>query len=132
MSRYLEIAVDGTLERVAERAHRAFRAVGRVATHDPQSCVAGTIRVDGIPASVTVAWVPAGDRIKLDIAATSHDTLSKAADSALYRFARSYKDVGWPEENPPTNLRPTLLIALGVLGMAIALIFGVTLFLHAR
>lgn len=53
----------------------------------------GIIRIDGFPADVTVVWKPGRDAgyISLDISATSDDTLSQAADSALYAYARALK-----------------------------------------
>lgn len=125
MSRYLEMMVDGTLESVADRAFRAFKSIGRVEEHDPRSYVEGTIRVEGVPAFVTVEWLPRGERVRLDIAASSDDTLNRAADVAMYRFAHAYKETNWFAG--PVRQRaftPAQMIGLGVFGLILALIAG--------
>ena len=93
------MTVDGTMDRVGERALRAFRRVGKVQQVDlPSAQIEGVIKIDGNLAQTRVTWRPEGEsRSRLDIAASSEDTLNRAADSALYTYARSYKAVGWPD-----------------------------------
>jgi hypothetical protein len=127
MSRYLEMSVEGTLEGVGERIQRAFRKVGKVQTFDAsKGQIAGVIRVSGEPADVRVSWYPGREnRIRIDIAATSDDTLSQAADSALYTFASSYKAVGWPNPERDRRERWAQLLRRG--GMALAAVLALSL-----
>jgi hypothetical protein len=115
MSRYLELSVDGTMERVGERALRAFKRIGRVKQQDlPGAQIAGVIRIDGEPAEVRISWKPGREgRVRIDIAATSDDTLSQAADSALYTYASSYKAVGWPNPERDRQERRQRLLKVG-------------------
>lgn len=129
MSRFLELTVRGEHDEVADCAVRAFRSIGRVRNSETSS-IDGVIKIDGYPADVTVAWKPGRDAgyVCLDISATSDDTLSQAADSALYAFARAYKNYSLhgPEIERMARLRRR--ITIGVL-VAAALIAG---FLYLR
>jgi hypothetical protein len=90
---------------VGERAHRAFRRIGRVGQCDlPSAKIAGVIKIDGEPANVRISWKPGREgRVRIEVAASSDDTLNRAADSALYTYASTYKAVGWP--NPERDRR---------------------------
>lgn len=127
MSRYLEMSVEGAPENVAERIQRAYRKVGKIQSLDlKQGKVEGIIKESGEPAYVRVTWYPGREnRIRIDIAATSDDTLSQAADRALYTFASSYKAVGWPNPERDRQERRELLLKRG--GLALALLLVVTL-----
>jgi hypothetical protein len=105
MSRYLEISVDGPLNLVTERAERAFSWIGKI-DHVDTHRIEGVIKIDGEPAYVTVTLLSPkkNNRIPIEIKATSHDRLSRAADSALFKFANAYKSAGTPEP-PPTPPR---------------------------
>jgi hypothetical protein len=125
MSRYLELSVDGTMERVGERALRAFRRIGRVRSHDLLGAqIQGIIRIDGEPADVRISWRPGREgRVRVDIAASSDDTLSQAADSALYTYASTYKSVGWPDpvRDRQERTQRQLKITIGTLGIILAM-----------
>ncbi|WP_395095131.1 hypothetical protein [Armatimonas sp.] len=127
MSRYLELSVDGTVERVGERALRAFRRIGKVEQHDlPAALIAGIIKVDGEPASVQISWKPGREgRVRIEIAANSYDTLSQAADSALYTYASAYKAAGWPD--PERDRRERQQNLLRISGGFLALLLLATL-----
>lgn len=127
MSRYLEMSVEGGLEAVGERIHRAFRKVGRVQKFAPtEGQIEGIIKAGGEPASVRVSWYPGREnRIRIDIAATSDDTLSQAADSALYTFAGSYKAVGWPNPERERQERKELWLRRTRIGLGTVLVLGV-------
>ena len=48
--------------------------------------------------------------MRIEIAASSYDTLSQAADSALYTYASAYKAAGWPDpERDRRNRQRNLL-----------------------
>lgn len=93
MSRFMEIPVSGPLERIAGRAHDAFKAIGRVESFDAATEIVGTIRSGRDTARVTVRWRARGEGFLLDIESDSSDRLSQAADRAIYAFAGEYKDV---------------------------------------
>jgi hypothetical protein len=124
MSRYLELSVDGTMERVGERALRAFRRIGKVKEQDLSAGkIAGIIRIDGEPADVRISWRPGREgRVRMDIAASSDDTLSQAADSALYTYASTYKSVGWPnpERDRQEQTQKQLKLAVGTVAVILA------------
>lgn len=127
MSRYLEMTVEGSTDRVGERALRAFRRVGRVQRVDlSEAQIEGVIRIGGEPAQTRVSWRQEGDhRSRLDIAATSDDTLSRAADSALYTYARSYKAVGWPDPERDRIESRKRLVKFSIGGaLGVALLLG--------
>lgn len=102
------------MERVGERALRAFRRIGKVKHHDlPGANIQGVIRIDGEPADVRISWRPGREgRVRVDIAASSDDTLSQAADSALYTYASTYKAVGWPSPERDRRERQQNLLKL--------------------
>ena len=91
----MEVVVDDSLEIAARRAHKAFKRIGKIDEYDAASHLEGRIYSNGYPARVKVRWGAHRDtvRVRLDITATSHDGLSRAADTAMYRFARTYKEV---------------------------------------
>ncbi|MGC4046501.1 MAG: hypothetical protein QM758_22135 [Armatimonas sp.] len=93
MSRYLEIPVSGPLERIAERAHLAFRSIGRVQQYTPTSHITGTIRCNGVNVDFRVSWKEANESFLLDLKADTAERLYAVADRALYEFARAYKAV---------------------------------------
>lgn len=93
MSRFMEIPVSGPIERIASRAHDAFRAIGRVESFDAGAQIVGTIRSGRDTARVTIRWKARGEGFLLDIESDSNDRLSQAADRAIYAFAGEYKDV---------------------------------------
>jgi hypothetical protein len=141
MSRYLELSVDGTVETVGERALRAFRRVGRVTQQDlAVAHIEGTIRIDGEPARMKISWKPGREgRVRVEIAANSNDTLSQAADSALYTYASAYKAVGWPD--PERDRRELLqrqlrigtgMVALVLLGVLVYVLVGTAAFQRIR
>jgi hypothetical protein len=93
MSRYLEIPVSGPLNRIAERAHLAFRAIGRVESYQPDQCVTGVIRCGGASIDFQVSWKEGPETFLLDLKASAPERFYTAADRALYEFARAYKAV---------------------------------------
>lgn len=93
MSRYLEIPVSGPLERIAERAHLAFRSIGRVQRYVPETHIIGTIRCNGVSVDFRVSWKEANGSFLLDLKADTTERLYTVADRALYDFARAYKAV---------------------------------------
>ena len=123
MSRFLELTVRGECDEVGECAIRAFRSIGRVRNTEAAS-IYGVIRADGFPAEVTVAWKPGRDTgyICLDISANSDDTLSQAADSALYAFARAYKAMAHhgPEIERMARIRRWITVCVLVVVVIIA------------
>jgi hypothetical protein len=141
MSRYLELSVEGPLERVGERALRAFRRIGKVTQPDiATSQIEGIVKVDGEPANVRVSWKSGREgRVRIEIAASSNDTLNQAADSALYTYASAYKAVGWPDperdrlEEKQRQLRMIGLSIAGVLLLTlIYLLVGTAGYLRTR
>jgi hypothetical protein len=122
MSRYLEMSVNGEIPKVGERALRAFGRIGKVSAYDlsiPE--IEGVIKIDGEPAEVRVSFKPwSNGRTRIEMAANSNDVLSRAADGALYAFARAYKSAGWlnseedRQERRQRALRITMITA-GVL-----------------
>lgn len=133
MSRYLELSVEGTMERVGERALRAFRRIGRVAQSDLTTPnIKGTIKVDGELADVRISWKPGREgRIRIEIAASSDDTLSRAADGALYAYASAYKTAGWPDPERDRLERRQQLLRIGA-GVVAALLLGTLAYLLIR
>ena len=136
MSRYLELSVEGTAERVGERALRAFKRIGKVTDQDAAaSQIAGVIKVYGEPADVRISWKSGQEgRMRIEIAATSYDTLSQAADSALYAYARSYKAVGWhsaPADSSANKKRQRYLIG-GAIAAALLLTLVLGFIVAAR
>jgi hypothetical protein len=134
MSRYLEMSVEGIPERVGERALRAFRRIGKIQRADLSSAIIeGTIKIHGEVAHTRVTWRPEGDsRSRLDIAASSDDTLNRAADSALYTYARTYKAIGWPDPEKDRLEQKQRRAHIGKLALvAIVLGVGVGLYLVA-
>ncbi len=95
MSRVMEVVVDDPIEVAARRAHRAFRRIGKVDDFDAATHINGRIYTNGYPARVKIRWNMHRDnvRVRIDVAATSYDQLSQAADAAMYRFARTYKEI---------------------------------------
>ncbi len=95
MSRVMELVTEDSADLVAKRAYTAFRKIGKVHEYKPQSHVEGKVYIDGWPALLTVEWRPHRDgvRVRLDISATSADTLSRAADEAMYKFAEMFKRI---------------------------------------
>ena len=133
MSRYLELSVEGDMERVGERALRAYRRLGKVTQHDlTNGQIVGIIKVEGEPADVTIIWKPGRTgRIKMEIAANSDDLLNRAADSAMYTYASTYKAVGWP--NPERDRKEHRQKQLRIGGSIFAVILlGTLVFLLLR
>lgn len=91
----MEIVTHDSLEIVSQRAYEAVRKIGRVIEFDPSRFVEGKVYVNGYPALLTVEWKMHrdGERVRVDISATSNDELSRAADSTLYRFAEAFKSI---------------------------------------
>lgn len=116
------------MERVGERALRAFRRIGKVRHHDlPGASIEGVIKIDGEPADVRISWRPGREgRVRVDIAASSDDTLSQAADSALYTYASAYKSVGWPNpERDRQELRQKQL-KIGAAALSVVMLLALT------
>jgi hypothetical protein len=116
----MEIVSADPADLVARRAHKAFRRIGKVDEYDAASFVEGRVNVDGYTAYMTVEWKPHrdGERVKVDIAASSNDSLSRAADSAMYLFLDTFKAVT-PEELekkdpliPPAVVKVIITIAV--------------------
>lgn len=127
MSRVMEIVSSDPADIVARRAHTAFRRIGRIDEYDPASFVEGRVSIDGYTAYMTVEWKPHRDqqRVKLDIAATSNDTLSRAADSAMYMFLDTYKTITPADlEKPDPIITPkkvfTALFVLALIAVVVA------------
>lgn len=95
MSRVMEVVVDDPIEIAARRARKAFQRIGKIDEYHPATHMEGRIYCNGYPARVKINWKTHRDnkRVRLDIAATSYDELSRAADVAMYRFARTYKEI---------------------------------------
>ena len=91
----MEIVTYDSMEIVSLRAHEAALRIGKVLEYKPAEFVEAKVYTDGYPALLTVEWHPHrdGERIRLDISASSRDELSRAADSALYRFADAFKAI---------------------------------------
>ena len=132
MSRYLELSVEGDMERVGERALRAYRRLGKVTKNNlANGQIVGIIKIDGEPADVIITWKPGrAGRIKMEVAASSEDTLNRAADSAMYTYASTYKAVGWPnpererQEHKQKQLRMGgSILAVILLGILAFLLF---------
>jgi hypothetical protein len=134
MSRYLELSVEGNMERVGERALRAFRRLGKVAKHDLNTAqIAGVIKIDGEPADVRISWREGrSGRVRIEIAASSEDTLSRAADSALYTYASTFKAVGWPNPERDRRERRQKLWRLALGGIGILLLSGMGYCLYTQ
>jgi hypothetical protein len=133
----MEIVTYDSPEIVSLRAHEAALQIGRVLEYQPTEFVEAKVYSDGYPALLTVEWRPHrdGERIRLDISATSRDELSRAADAALYRFADAFKAIR--EEDLPALAQRrarnrVLLIAGSIVGgiflLAAAHVFGLTPF----
>ena len=128
----MEVVVDDSLEIAARRAHKAFKRIGKIDEFDATSHMEGRIYSGGYPARVKIHWQMHRDnvRVRLDIAATSHDGLSRAADTAMYRFARTYKEVDPArlEVRDPSGLsgRSVFLFLLCLIGVLIVggIVFG--------
>lgn len=101
----MEIVTYDSMEIVSMRAHEAALRIGKVLEYKPAEFVEAKVYTDGYPALLTVEWRPHrdGERIRLDISASSRDELSRAADSALYRFADAFKAIR--EEDLPVLAR---------------------------
>jgi hypothetical protein len=130
MSRVMEIVSADTLEVVSKRVYTAFRRIGKVLEYKPTEFIEGRIFVNGWPALVTVEWRPHrdGKRVCVDIAATSNDELSRAADEAMYRLAREFKAIG-PDDlaMPPPQTKRTIgwvVLAVLITGGLAALLLG--------
>lgn len=93
MSRILEIDTSDSVEVASVRAFTAFRRVGRVLDYDAAGSIEGKIYVRAEPAFVVVEWTADKNRTRIDISATSGDSLNRAADEAMYLFARTFKAV---------------------------------------
>jgi hypothetical protein len=105
----MEIVSPDALDVVSRRAYTAFRRIGKVLEYNPTEFVEGRIYVNGWPALVTVEWRPHrdGERVCVDIAASSNDELNRAADEAMYRFASEFKSTRDGNIDLP-NARPGL------------------------
>ena len=134
MSRYLELSVEGTMERVGERALRAFRRIGKVAQHDLNAAqIVGVIKIDGEPADIRISWRPGRTgRIRIEIAATSDDTLNRAADSALYTYASTFKAIGWPNPERDRRERQQKLWRLVLGSVGLLALGGVSYYLYTQ
>ncbi len=133
----MEIVTYDSMEIVSLRAHEATLRIGKVLEYKPTEFVEAKVYTDGYPALLTVEWHPHrdGERIRLDISASSRDVLSRAADSALYRFADAFKSIH--EEDLPIlaqrrSRRRVLIIAGAIFGgiflLAAAQVLGITPF----
>ena len=100
----MEIPVSGPLERIASRAQRAFRALGKVETFDEDAGMIGTIRSGRDTARLSIHWRARDEGFLLDIESRSDD--SRAADSAIYAFASEYKGVILAEREAFDNPEP--------------------------
>jgi|GEM_PF-4851712 len=91
----MEIVTPDSRELVAQRAYEAVRKIGKVVEYNPEKFVEAKVYTNGYPALLTVEWNlhRDGERTRVDISATSRDELSRAADSALYRFTDTFKDL---------------------------------------
>jgi hypothetical protein len=123
MSRFLEIVSPDSREIVAKKAYIAFRRIrGKVLEYNPEHFVEGKVYIGPTPAFLVVEWVTHkdGQRIRLDISATSGDELSKAADVAMFRFSDAFKAVTNEDaEKPlPDPRRTALLIAAALTAAA--------------
>ena len=116
---------------MADCAVRAFRSIGKIKGQAATS-IEGVIKIDGFPADVTVAWKPGRDAgyTCLDISATSDDTLSQAADSALYAFARAYKAITLYGPEIERNARIKRWVTAGV--VVVALVIAAFVYLRMR
>ena len=126
----MEIVSGDPADIVARRAYKAFRRIGKVDEYDPAHFVEGRIYIDGYTAYVTVEWNPYKERMRLDIAASSNDELSRVADQAMYSFAHTFKEIA-PEDldtpDPRFSPRALALMGVGVIvlaGLAAAMAFG--------
>jgi hypothetical protein len=133
MSRVMELVTQDSLEVTAQRAYEAYRRVGKVLEYDPAGHVEGKIYIDGYPALLTVEWKTHrdGQRVQLDVSATSNDELSRAADGALYRYLGAFKKVTPEElaELPKRRARNRAfavvgLVAFGAVGAVVAHFLG--------
>jgi hypothetical protein len=126
----MELVSADTTEIVSKRAYTAFRRIGKVLEYKPAEFVEGRIFVNGWPALVTVEWRPHrdGERVCVDIAATSNDELSRAADEAMYRFARAFKTVGPDDLTEPQPRSPRtvslILLVIVIAGGLAAILLG--------
>lgn len=121
----MEIVTYDSMEIASKRAHEAALRIGRVIEYKPEEFVEAKVYTNGYPALLTVEWHlhRDGERIRLDISASSRDELSRAADSALYRFADAFKAIR--EEDLPvlaqqrSRNRVLLIIAAIICGIFI-------------
>ena len=129
MSRILEIVSHDPMDIVSKRAYRAFKRIGRVDEYDPEQFIEGRINVDGYTAFVTIEWRKHRDteRVRLDIAASSNDTLSRAADQAMYLFAHTFKEISPEDLDKKESIITPKLVMLSVAGLVVAA--GVAAFL---
>lgn len=126
MSRVLEVVVEDAPEIVPKRAYAAFRRIGKVLEYKPDEFIEGRVYVEGWPALLTVEWHPSREegRFRLDLAATSSDELSRAADASMYLFARTYKALTaeeWERAERQRHSQPRVVVAMAVV-LVIALV----------
>lgn len=133
----MEVVTHDSLEVTAQRAYEAYRKVGKVLEFDPKSYVEGKIYMDGYPALLTVEWTKHrdGERVRVDVSASSNDELSRAADAALYRYLGAFKQMTPEllEQLPRKRARNRAfvvvgLVALGAVGATAAHLLGLNPF----
>jgi hypothetical protein len=125
MSRVMEIVSPDPPEIVAKKAYIAFKRIrGRVQEYNPSEFVEGKVYIGGTPAFMTVEWKRHrdGQRMRLDISATSGDELNRSADVALYRFMDAFKAVTAEEAGRPLNTssRTGAIVAAAIVAAGLA------------
>ena len=135
MSRVMEIVSPDSPEIVAKKVYIAFRRIrGRVYEHNPSQFVEGKVYIGHTPALMTIEWKRHrdGQRMLVDISASSGDELNRSADVAMYRFLDAFKavtdeDTLRPLTNPKRTV--TMVIAgLAAAGVTAAYLLGVSPF----
>jgi hypothetical protein len=135
MSRVMEIVSPDSPEVVAKKVYIAFRRIrGRVYEYDPSLFVEGKVYIGSTPALMTIEWKRHrdGQRMLVDIAASSGDELNRSADVALYRFLDAFKTVTDEDTlRPLTDPRRTaamIIAGLAVTGVTAAYFLGISPF----
>ena len=98
MSRYLSFSTSGTKENTIRHCKVTVEQIGRVKS-ESDFVMTGVISINGWSATVTITCTDGKKSgfTHVELQADSNDRTDRAADAAMAKFIRSYKD---------TNQRP--------------------------